>query len=130
MDLVSTAKIVLNEFFNICPPAQELEEEPDTRDGSSPTMELVKPDITYDKEQLLEIAKSSMCKNTPESWDVIVKELPGVVRRPGRAGRSSSQLQSWLLFATAETPETWEGWEGPVYFLSASNRSHPQSCRL
>ena len=92
MDLVSTAKIVLNEFFNICPPAQELEEEPDTRDGSSPTMELVKPDITYDKEQLLEIAKSSMCKNTPESWDVIVKELPGVVRRPGRAGPTSKLI--------------------------------------
>ena len=99
MDLVKTAKIVVNEFFNKTSPP-EMEMEPETRgdvsassgDVSSPTIELHKPDITYNKEQLLEIAKSSMCKNTPESWDIIAKELPGVVRRPGRAGPTSKLI--------------------------------------
>ena len=94
MDLVKTAKIVLNEFFNLCPPAQELEPQTGDMSASSPvpSLELVKPDITYNKEQLLEIAKSSLCKRTPESWDIIVKELPGVVRRPGRAGPTSKLI--------------------------------------
>jgi len=99
MDLVKTAKIVLNEFFNqTSSPEEEMEPEVpadvSARRGyvSSPTMEMVKPDITYNKEQLLEIAKSSMCKNTPESWDVIAKELPGVVRRPQRAGPTSKLI--------------------------------------
>ena len=98
-DLVKTAKIVLNEFFNQTSHPEE-EVGPETPAdvsassgyASSPTIEMVKPDITYNKEQLLEIAKSSMCKNTPESWDVIAKELPGVVRRPRRAGPTSKLI--------------------------------------
>ena len=99
MDLVKTAKIVLNEFFNqTSPPEQEVEPETPADVSassayiSSSTIKMVKPDITYNKEQLLEIAKSSMCKNTPESWDVIAKELPGVVRRPQRAGPTSKLI--------------------------------------
>lgn len=99
MDLVKTAKIVLNEFFNqTSSPEEEMEPEVPADVSasrgyvSSPTMEMVKPDITYNKEQLLEIAKSSMCKKTPESWDVIAKELPGVVRRPQRAGPTSKLI--------------------------------------
>ena len=102
MDLVKTAKIVLNEFFNNTSPegdmapemAPEMPEDVSASNGdtTSPTVEMVKPDITYDKEQLLEIAKSSLCKKTPESWDVIAKELPGVVRRQGRAGPTSKLI--------------------------------------
>ena len=99
MDLVKTAKIVLNEFFNnTSPPKGEMAPEipvdvsASSRDTTSPAMEMVKPDITYNKEQLLEIAKSSMCKKTPESWDVIAKELPGVVRRQMRAGPTSKLI--------------------------------------
>lgn len=99
MNLVKTAKIVLNEFFNKTSLPEE-EEEPETPvdfsassgEVSSPTIELVKPDITYNKEQLLEIARSSMCRRTPECWDVIAKELPGVVRRAGRAGPTSKLI--------------------------------------
>ena len=91
LDLVKTAKIVLNEFYNQTSLAEE-DVPASSEERSSPTLELVKPDITYDKEQLLEIAKSSMCRRTPESWDVIAKQLPGVVKRPLRAGPTSKLI--------------------------------------
>jgi len=91
LDLVKTAKIVLNEFYNQTSLAEE-DIPASSEERSSPTLELVKPDITYDKEQLLEIAKSSMCRRTPESWDVIAKQLPGVVKRPLRAGPTSKLI--------------------------------------
>ena len=89
IDLVKTAKIVLHEFFNICPPteAETEAEEPD----EAPVV-FVKPDITYNKEQLVELSKSPLCRSTPLSWDNIVKELPGVARRPERAGPTSKLI--------------------------------------
>jgi len=118
-DLVRTAKIVLNEFFNICPPGEESKEaafplilppkvrqEPgeswdrrEQRPSGDPgqqevvvedeepsTIELVKPEICYDKASLLAMSRSPLCKVSPGSWEEVARELPGVVRRqPGSA---------------------------------------------
>jgi len=89
IDLVKTAKIVLHEFFNICPPT---EAETEAEEPAEAPVVFVKPDITYNKEQLVELSKSPLCRSTPLSWENIVKELPGVARRPERAGPTSKLI--------------------------------------
>lgn len=88
IDLVKTAKIVLHEFFNICPPSKA---ETESEELEAPVV-FVKPDITYNKQELLAMSKSPLCRKTPVSWDNIVKELPGVARRPERAGPTSKLI--------------------------------------
>lgn len=87
MDLVNTAKVVLNEFFNICSPAEAEEGTP-----SEVPVEPVNPSITYKKEELLEMSRSPLCLRTPDTWDTIAKSLPGVVRRPERPGPTSKLI--------------------------------------
>jgi len=110
MDLVKTAKIVLHEFFNICPPEDAIMESPppeldeksfgarrkNISGGSSRSVDsdsggvvLVKPEITYEKEDLMALAKSPLCKVAPSSWSEVTKDLPGVVRRADRGGPTS-----------------------------------------
>ena len=108
LELVKTAKIVLNEFFNICPPesspgghgdevlgaaAMTDDREDDNNDEEDDIgIELVQPKISYKKDELLAMAKSPFCQQLPEQWPNIVKELPGVVRRQERAGPTSKLI--------------------------------------
>jgi len=110
VDLVRTAKIVLHEFFNICPledtimdsPPPELNEKEfgarrknisggstKSTDSDSITVVLVKPEISYEKQELMALSKSPLCKMTPTTLTEVTKDLPGVVRRADRAGPTS-----------------------------------------
>ena len=108
LELVKTAKIVLNEFFNICPPessprgngdevlgaaamTEDRHEENDDMEEDI-GIELVQPKISYKKDELLAMAKSPYCQQLPDQWPNIVKELPGVVRRQERAGPTSKLI--------------------------------------
>lgn len=90
IDLVKTARIVLNEFFNICPPT--VEAEADEPNSSESTVLFVKPDIIYNKQELIEMSKSPLCRKTPKTWEGILKELPEVARRPERVGPTSKLI--------------------------------------
>jgi len=114
LDLVKTAKFVLHEFFNICPPEDAVMESPPpeldeksfgarrkTNSGGSTkstesdtgTMTLLKPEISYDKQELMAMAKSPLCKVTPTTLTEVTKDLPGVVRRADRAGPTFKIIQ-------------------------------------
>ena len=60
--------------------AKELLDEED--DG--PELVLTKPELCYEKETLLQLSKSPLCRATPERWSELVADLPGVVRRADR----------------------------------------------
>merc|ERR1712241_581505 len=47
------------------------------------SIELVPPEISYDREELMNIAKSPLSQATPESWPAIAKKLPRLVKREG-----------------------------------------------
>ena len=49
-----------------------------------PELVLIKPELSYEKETLLELSKSPLCRVTPERWTELVADLPGVVRRADR----------------------------------------------
>jgi len=110
VDLVKTAKLVLHEFFNICPPEDAIMESPPpeldektfgarrknisggsskSTDSDSGTMVLVKPEISYEKQELMALSKSPLSKMTPTTLTEVTKDLPGVVRRADRAGPTS-----------------------------------------
>jgi len=55
-------------------------------------LELVKPELSYEKEELLALAKSPLCRAAPERWGELVADLPGVVRRADRAGPTSKLI--------------------------------------
>jgi len=103
MELVKTAKIVLHEFFNICPPEDAIMESPPpetaekTQGARSKNISggvvLIKPEISYEKQELMELAKSPLCKIVPNCWNEVTKDLPGVVRRADRAGPTSKIIQ-------------------------------------
>lgn len=119
-DLVRTAKIVLHEFFNVCggssmstedtnmsSPPIERENKTGARSkncsGESSVSSfgeeedenqliLVKPELSYEKAELMQMAKSPLCRVTPERWSELVADLPGVVRRADRAGPTSKLI--------------------------------------
>ena len=114
LDLVKTAKIVLHEFFNICPPEDAIMESPPpvlneksfgarrktisggsskSTDSDTDTMALVKPEISYGKQDLMAMSKSPLCKVTPSTLTEVTKDLTGVVRRADRAGPTSKIIQ-------------------------------------
>merc|ERR1711953_286851 len=47
------------------------------------SIELVPPEISYDRDELMNIAKSPLSQATPEAWPAIAKKLPRLVRREG-----------------------------------------------
>jgi len=53
---------------------------------------LTKPELCYEKETLLQLSKSPLCRATPERWSELVADLPGVVRRADRAGPTSKLI--------------------------------------
>jgi len=105
MDLVLAANYILNDVFSFIAPAPE----PPVMDmpqyhinqnikfskkshytnakkfrSSSPcSVPLVKPEISYGKEELMAIAKSPLCQVTPQAWPMIAKKMPRLVRREG-----------------------------------------------
>lgn len=118
LELVKTAKIVLHEFFNVIPTEEkDLDKDEDrsqlaTAASSLPPsvessyktvqseneeeedtgIELIKPKISYNKQELMAMARSPFCRETPTSWTEIAKELPGVVRRQERPGPTSKLI--------------------------------------
>ena len=80
VELVKTAKIVLNEFFNIIPSAgstgdgaaktgdnleDHLEDEEEDEEEEASTVELIPPKISYNKEQLMAMATSPFSLQSP-----------------------------------------------------------------
>ena len=81
MELVKTAKIVLNEFFNVIPSAgstgdgaaktgddnhdDHLEDEEEDEEEEASTIELIPPKISYNKEQLMAMATSPFSLQSP-----------------------------------------------------------------
>ena len=47
------------------------------------SIELVPPEISYDRDELMNIAKPPLSQATPEAWPAIAKKLPRLVRREG-----------------------------------------------
>ena len=89
LDLVKTAKIVLNEFFNVIPTEERRDERSSSRpptieavesEDEEPGIELVQPSISYNKQELMAMARSHFCRETPTTWTEIAKETPAVVR--------------------------------------------------
>jgi len=58
---------------------------------------LVKPDICYNKEELLKMSTLPLSKAVPENWSDVVQALPGVVRRADRAGPTSKIIQREMM---------------------------------
>ena len=108
LDLVKTAKIVLNEFFNVIPTEERQDERSshvteassrpptietvESEEDEEPGIELVQPSISYNKQELMAMARSPFCRETPTSWTEIAKEMPGVVRRQERSGPTSKLI--------------------------------------
>jgi len=69
--IVDTSKDVLREFFSIV----------DKNNESGP--KLAKPEICYEKEELLRLSKSPLCKDMPKDWEKIVTEIPYIVKKEG-----------------------------------------------
>ena len=81
MELVKTAKIVLNEFFNVIPSAGSTgdgaaksgdnhddhleDEEEEEEEEEASTIELIPPKISYNKEQLMAMATSPFSLQSP-----------------------------------------------------------------
>merc|ERR1711936_816752 len=59
---------------------------------NGPGLVLTKPELCYEKETLLQLSKSPLCRATPERWSELVADLPGVVRRADRAGPTSKLI--------------------------------------
>ena len=66
--------------------------EADEPNSSESTVLFVKPDIIYNKQELIEMSKSPLCRKTPKTWEGILKELPEVARRPERVGPTSKLI--------------------------------------
>merc|ERR1712179_303911 len=62
-------------------------------DSEGGTIALVKPEISYAKQELMAMSKSPLCKMAPSTWNEVTKDLPGVVRRADRAGPTSKIIQ-------------------------------------
>ena len=110
LEMVKTAKIVLHEFFNVCSTVEieatktddhEMKtrikvnnnEKLDDDDETNIDIEMTKPEISYNKEQLLAMSKSPFCQELPETLTFIARELPGVVRKSdSRAQGPTSRL--------------------------------------
>ena len=79
-DLVATSKDVLTEFFSI--KAAEDDEEKEEEEEES-TLVLVKPEISYEKNELIRMSKSPLCRDAPGNWDEIMNEVPFIVKKQG-----------------------------------------------
>ena len=106
MDLVLAANYILNDVFSFIAPEMPMLEMPEMpeyqinrnvkfskkshysnsqryRSSSPGCLLLVKPEISYEKAELMAIAKSPLCQVTPQAWPMIAKNLPRLVRREG-----------------------------------------------
>jgi len=97
LDFVNAANYIFNDVFSFIVPEAHSEvykrfypskkpklgKSHKSAGSSYGGMKLVKPDISYNKEQLMNIAKSPLCQVTPEAWPSIAKKLPRLVRREG-----------------------------------------------
>lgn len=83
-DLVNTSKEVLLEFFTIIEDEKiEREEiEGDDEDECS-SLVFAKPEISYEREELMSLSKSPLCGDTPFNWDKISNDNPYIVKKAG-----------------------------------------------
>lgn len=91
---------------------KEVEEEDEDDKG---TVELVPPEISYNRDELMNIAKLPLSQATPDSWPNIAKKLPRLVRREGptanllikevRAIKKQEQLNVAKLTKKPEEPQ-------------------------
>lgn len=77
--LVNSAKEVLEGFFSIAskPVDKTGQQQFEPKVGAPP------PEITYDRNVLLQMAQSPLCSQPPAAWDRIVLNYPGIVKREG-----------------------------------------------
>lgn len=52
-------------------------------DAEESTVKLVTPEISYNRDELMNIAKMPLSQATPDAWPSIAKKLPRLVRREG-----------------------------------------------
>jgi len=71
--IVNTSKEVLIEFYSI------IDEDDDVN-------RLSKPKICYEKDELLRLSRSPLCKEFPVGWDSIIDENPFIARRVEKEG--------------------------------------------
>jgi len=103
MDIVFGANYLFNDFFGFCAPEVPMLKMPyfeankkvnnpkktnstklnKPSSSSYKGVTLVKPEISYGKEELMAIAKSPLCQVTPQTWPMISKRLPRLVKREG-----------------------------------------------
>ena len=76
------------------------------------SIELVPPEISYDREELMNIAKSPLSQAAPETWPAIAKKLPRLVKREGPTANiiikevRAIKKQEELLVAKMATKKT------------------------
>ena len=49
--------------------------------------QLPKPEICYEKDELMRLSKSPLCKQAPTDWDKIIGELPIIAKKPEASGK-------------------------------------------
>jgi len=74
--ITSLSKNVLLEFYTLMNTKEE--EAAETGD---------KPGICYEKEELLRLSKSPLCKDTPFNWEKICHDIPFIVKKEGASGK-------------------------------------------
>jgi len=75
--ITALSKNVLIEFFTLMNTG---EDEEATETGE-------KPGICYEKEELLRLSKSPLCKDTPVNWEKIIHEIPFIVKKEGASSK-------------------------------------------
>jgi hypothetical protein len=48
--------------------------------------------VAYDRESLLQLGKSPLCRQLPAAWQQIAATYPGIVKREGREGPTSKHF--------------------------------------
>ena len=89
-------------------------------DTEESTVKLVPPEISYDRDQLMNIAKLPLSQATPDAWPSIAKKLPRLVRREGptaniiikevRAIKKQEELNVAKMTKKPEEPQVLSLW--------------------
>ena len=84
-DLLHTVKQILQE---------ELADEilPKSLFSSTSSLGSSKPELVYQKPELLELASSPLCREPPKDWDNILKEIPAIVKKSNNVLKGVPQI--------------------------------------
>ena len=64
-------------------------------DTEESTVKLVPPEISYNRDELMNIAKMPLSQATPEAWPSIAKKLPRLVRREGPTANIIKEIRAF-----------------------------------